>query len=309
MTASCSMRFLIITNPAAGRRGAARLADDVHGLLQRSGADSSVALTTEAGDAESIALRALEGISSAPAERLCVVACGGDGTIQEVVNALLRRPQAGGVLGVAPGGRCNDFASAFGIVRDARRIAEVLLARRVQPVDVGRVNDRYFCTIASVGFDATVARYVNGMRVPLSGTTAYVYGVMRVLATYQSAATRLTFEDSVLDGPLFLAACANTPSYGGRMRIAPQASAYDGMLDLCVVSKITRLRVLRLLPRVLGGRHTDMPEVRMLRMPSVRIDSSVSQEIWADGEMVGKTPATIEIVPGALDMLVPEPTP
>ncbi|HEY3244504.1 MAG TPA: diacylglycerol kinase family protein, partial [Phycisphaerae bacterium] len=267
--------------------------------------------TTARGAAESIARDAID---SRPADRtLCLVPCGGDGTIQEVVNAMLVPGATASdrvILGVAPGGRCNDFASAFGIRPDARQIAEVLRAGHTEQIDVGRVNERCFCTVAALGFDAAVARFVNQMKMPLVGTPAYVYGVLRVLFRYDAVPMRLTLgtprgNERVIDGPVFLAATANTESYGGKMRIAPGASPRDGQLDLCLVSEISRGRVLRLLHRVLKGRHTELPEIEMIRTPSLRIESATPQEIWADGEFHATTPATIEVLPGALRMLVP----
>ncbi|MFQ5422429.1 MAG: diacylglycerol/lipid kinase family protein [Phycisphaerae bacterium] len=299
------MRYVIIANPVAGRGRAERLAEAVHQRLTDTGAESRIEHTSARGEAETIAAAALAQPRQPGGDRLCVVACGGDGTIQQVANALMQAPESRGVLGLAPGGRCNDFASSFGVETDPVAIADVLLAGHLQAVDLGRVDDRYFCTVAAMGFDAAVSRFVNEMRLPLSGTAAYVYGVLRVLLRYRTVEATLSFGKSERTGPLFLAASANTPSYGGRMRIAPDANPHDGHLNVCVVAPLSRLRVLRLLRRVMRGAHQDLPEVRFVRTPSMRIHTAQPQEIWADGEVIGRTPAVIQTIPAALNLLVP----
>ena len=312
------MRYVMIANPTAGRRDTARYAQRVHRLLKQGGADCTLEFTTQRGGAESLARRTLQQHQAKHRadSRLCIVACGGDGTVQEVVNAIAHETRPSEpvavseqpprpILGLAPAGRCNDFASALGIGRDAQQVARVLLAGHARAVDLGRVDGRYFCTVAALGFDAAVSRYVNDMRLPLRGTIAYLYGALRVLVSYRPAQVRIASNDAAFEGPLFLTASANTPSYGGQMRIAPQASPLDGLLDVCMVSALSRWRVLRLIRHVIKGRHVGLPEVRMMRTPSLRIESAMRQEIWADGEHIGQTPATIEVVPHAIEVLLP----
>ena len=311
MSGNSDTRFRIVANPTAGQGGAARLAVRLRHLLEQSGAQASVHLTGAKGQAESVARAILEDEARRVGGRVCLVACGGDGTVQEVANALLadgRQCSLDVTLGLAPAGRCNDFASAFGIQARLADIAEVLLRGRTTAVDLGRVNQRYFCTVAAMGFDAAVSRFVNDMKMPLSGTLAYMYGILRVLPVYQPAQVHLVMDGSTMEGPVYLAASANTSSYGGRLHICPGANARDGMLDLCLVAPLSRWRVLRLLHRVLRRRHTDLPEVRLIRTRSLRIESPRSQEIWADGEFVTRTPATVEAVPSALRMMVPATT-
>ncbi|MCZ6682122.1 MAG: diacylglycerol kinase family lipid kinase [Planctomycetota bacterium] len=305
------MRYLVIANPTAGRGRARRITDAVCRELRSAAASVEVLHTTRRGAAQTLAEGRLAVAPSNNGERLCVVACGGDGTIQEVVNALMNRPEAKGVLGLAPSGRCNDFASSFGIRPDPAQIARVLTGGHLRRVDIGRVNDRYYCTIAATGFDAAVSRFVNDMKLPLRGTLAYVYGVLRVLRNYTPADLRLSFYDSTgeaaapRNGPTLMVSSANTLSYGGKMRVAPNASAFDGKLDICIVSPMRRLRVLRLLRSVMQGRHTELREVSFVRTPRLRIESDAPHEIWADGEPIAKTPATIEIVPSAVEVLLP----
>ena len=299
-------RFVIICNPTAGRRRAVRLAGRVDELLSQAGYECRVQATSARGDAERIAADAIDG--DAGDGELCVVACGGDGTVQQIANAVVRAGSGRAVLGLAPAGRCNDFARALGIVVDPDHITCVLTSGRPKPVDLGRAGDRYFCTVAALGFDAAVSSFVNQMGMPLRGTYAYVYGTLRMLLRYRTPALLLKGDFGEYAGPVFFAASANTPWYGGAMQIAPQADAFDGQVDICLVTRIARLRVLRLLPRVMAGNHLGLPEVRMLRTRSLAveaIDGTEDIEVWADGEPLGKLPITIEAVPGAVDIMLP----
>ena len=296
-------RFLLIANSTAGKGRGKRLAEHVNQRLLAAGVTSAIKWTTASDDAERIARDVLD--NAGFDERICLVPCGGDGTVQEVVNAMLRRRESRAVLGLAPGGRCNDFASTFGITPDAEKIADTLLAGRTRCVDVGRINDRYYCTIAAMGFDAAVSRYVNDTKLPLAGTMAYIIGTLRVLLTFAPVAVRLKYDGTQIEEELFLVATANTPSYGGKMRIAPAADVADGLLDVCIVSKMSRLSGLNLLRAVLQGRHTELPGVRFVRTAAIEIETADRREVWADGEFITDTPVKIEAVPRGLEVVTP----
>ena len=129
-------------------------------------------------------------------------------------------------------------------------IAGILVSGMPLSVDLGRVGRRYFCTVAAIGFDAAVSRFVNEMRMPLRGTSAYVYGALRMLWRYRTLSLRVRGDFGEHVGPVFFAATANTPCYGGALRIAPDADAFDGILNVCLVTRVSRLRALRLIPFV-----------------------------------------------------------
>ncbi len=300
----CS-RFLIVANPTSGRGRARRTAETVAQHLRAIGAHAEIRFTFARGEAEILASEACH--DAAPPE--CIVACGGDGTIQEIANALapLRESMANScpALGVAPAGRCNDFARAIGIRSDPEFIAAVLSSGRAKKIDLGRVNDRYFCTVATLGIDAEVTSFVDRMRMPLRGTPAYLYGTMRVLARYRRQTLRIEGDFGVMERPVTLASCANTRSYGGNIRIAPMADPTDGYLDLCVIDSVSRFRALRLLPVLLKGRHEFLDIVHFHRARRVRIDAPNGSEVWADGERIARTPVTIDIAPDAVRVIVP----
>ncbi len=298
--------FLIIYNPVAGRGRGERMVLELADLLEHRGLPSTTHATTGRGDAERAAASAIA--EHRGTGTICVVACGGDGTMQEVANAVARADSDEAVMGVAPAGRCNDFARGLGIGKRPERIGEILTDGVPTPVDLGRVGQRLFCTIAAIGFDAAVSRFVNDMRMPLRGPVAYVYGTLRVLFRYKTPELRLRGDFDDYDGPVFMAASANTPWYGGAMKIAPDASPFDGKLDVCVVTRIKKRRALGMLRTVMGGKHLRLPEVRLLRtrrFTAEVIDRNHRVEVWADGEPIGALPTTVEIAPAAVRIMLP----
>jgi len=301
--------ILIIVNPTSGRGRGIRLAAKLAAMLQSEGFQVVTRYTEGPGDAERMTAEAAAD-ADPPA---CIVACGGDGTVQAVANALARCATVAAdrcpAMGLAPAGRCNDFARALGVSTKAAAVAETLGSGRACSVDLGRVNDRYFCTVATVGVDAEVSRFVNDMRLPLRGTPAYLYGALRVLARYQAARVRIEVEFGVIEQPVFLASVANTSSYGGAIPIVPAASPTDGALDLCVIDAVSRFRVLTLLPSVLLGRHGAQREVRFFRSARLSITSPKRLDLWADGERVAVTPAQIEVAPAAVRIVLPQSAP
>jgi len=322
--------YVIITNPTAGRGRSLRMAAMLSGMLRAQGHEASVRTTRGPGDAGLIAAELCE---QCQGRELCVVACGGDGTIQAVADALakctvenavslspeerrgeglntrpnknLHHQDRGPLLGIAPTGRCNDFARAIGIPRDPRKIVEVLLHGDVTPLDLGRLNGRYFCTVATAGIDAEVSGFVDAMRLPLRGTPAYIYGTLRVLCRFRPPNVRISGDFGTMDGPIFLASSANTSSYGGSIRIAPRASPHDGLLDLCVIAPVRKLAAVGMLLSVLRGRHESSRRVRMFRSARIILEAEPPLELWADGERIGCTPATIESIPDAVRVLTP----
>mgnify|MGYP001564258506 CR=1 FL=1 len=298
--------MLIIVNPSSGKGKGSRTAAAVAELVRQHGVDVEVRHTAASGDAERIARAAM---ASGTRPLRCVVACGGDGTVQEIANALADARSSLGdacpTLGLAPAGRCNDFARAFRIPTDPAAMADILVNGHALPADLGRVNGRYFCTVATAGVDAEVSSFVDTMRMPLRGTLAYLYGAIRVLIRYRPYDMTITGDFGVIERPVLLASTANTSCYGGAIRIAPDADPTDGLLDLCVIDRVTRLRAIALIPALLAGKHGRCPAVHFLRTQRLTIESRRPLELWADGERIARTPATIEVVPAALRVLQP----
>ena len=291
-------KTIIVANPKSGSGRGMKYAERVRGLLTANQASVEIRHTSGRGEAEAIATEAVH------AGYACVAACGGDGTVHEVVNALAGTDVA---LGILPCGRGNDFARAMEIPSAPEKAASVLLKGHARPIDLGKVNDRYFATVVTLGFDSEVARLVYEGQVPFKGMAAYLWGLARMLRVYRGVALRMTGDFGTIDQTVLLAATGNTSTYGGGIRIVPNASPADGALDICLVRMMSAGRILRVFPRVYWGGHLTHPDIFSYRTGSLHMETERPVVLFADGEPVGETPAEIIAVPGALRVACLDP--
>jgi diacylglycerol kinase (ATP) len=230
-----------------------------------------------------------------------VIGIGGDGTISEVANGLAH---SSAILGIVPAGTGNDIAHNLGIPRDPLAAANLAASGPSRCLDLCQVTTRertgYFVNIAGFGFDAKVADRVNRMPKLLGGTLPYVAGVLQTLWQYSAPRMRISIDDRQLERNAFLVAVGNCPTYGGGMRIVPAAQPDDGLLDVCIVSDLSRLEVLRILPRLYSGGHVSHPAVELFRCRSVTADADSAVLCQADGELLGELPVRFALLPGAL---------
>lgn len=294
---SISEDFLIIANPISGKGKSKEIAENAHKQLTSNGRKGKLTLTTRRGDARGLAQDAIQSGCR------WLIACGGDGTIHEVVNAIAARPEV--TLGLIPCGRGNDFARALRIPKNPNQAIQVLLSGMPFQVDVGKVGDMYFDTIVTCGYDAEVSRRAMEANVPFSGTATYIYTAITTLFSYNTPAARLEGDFGVYEGNILLAATGITPHYGGGFKIVPNAVMNDGLLDVCIIEPVSRLTVLRMLVKLFWGGHTSHPAVSIQRTKSLTIHTEPPTLLYADGEKVGYTPATVEIVERGLTVLVP----
>ena len=178
---------------------------------------------------------------------------------------------------------------------------------------------RYFCCVAGVGLDGEVARRANRLPRWLRGHGGYVLSLAPALLTFVPLKMKILTEDEGESGrndpknwtirsdqPCLLAAFANTPHYGGGMKIAPLAKIDDGLLDICIVGAVARPRLLRLAPKVYGGRHLTVPEVKYFQNRLVRVETEGRHEVYADGEYVCRTPVEVGVQRAALKIVTAE---
>jgi diacylglycerol kinase (ATP) len=254
---------------------------------------------------------------------------GGDGTIHRHLGQLV---ELGVPVLVVPAGSGNDFASSLGL----RRVRDSLAAWRefcgslanVRDVDLGIISavpglgevpsiqgPRYFCCVAGVGFDGEVARRANRLPRWLRGNGGYVIAVTPTIFTYDPVPIKvLAKEDDAAatdgwkvrsDQPALIAAFANTPLYGGGMKVAPRAKMDDGLLDVCIVGAVRPLRLLRLFPTVYSGNHLKVREVEYFPASRVRVETGDPMDVYADGEFVCRTPIEVSVQRAALKVIVP----
>lgn len=235
-----------------------------------------------------------------------LVVAGGDGTIG---LALPHLAGTGIPLGIVPAGTGNDFAAHLGIPElDPAAAAAVISAGRTVDVDLARTTDgsgdeRLYATVLASGFDSYVNDRANRMRWP-RGDMRYNIAILVEFLFLRASRYTIEVDGHRVDGPFVMASVGNTRSYGGRIPICPAADAADGELDVTVIRPAGRVRLLRLLPKVYQGTHVGRPEVETYRGRSIRLDA-IGITAYADGDPIATLPITVDVVPGALRVLVP----
>jgi YegS/Rv2252/BmrU family lipid kinase len=295
------MTTTLVVNPTAGRGRAGRLAAEATAALQATFGAVERIDTLAPGTATEQVRQAVE----AGAER--VVVLGGDGTLHEAANGLLRaavreRPP----IAILPAGTGNDYAKMAGTaglsVRDAvRRLGSA----RIRHFDVGTAWGEYFINSVGIGFDAEVARVVNSWRW-VTGLPAYLAAVFQVLAHFRTLELDVTSDGEAFSGHLLLLEVAIGPCVGGGFRLTPDAEPDDGWLDICAIQHISMPGILVRLPLVMLGKHTRLKAVRMLRARQVAVSSrSGTLHAQFDGELreVAGT-MDIRLEPRALPVLI-----
>lgn len=235
-----------------------------------------------------------------------VIAVGGDGTVHEVANGLIKTGSPA-VLGVVPFGTGSDFARALGLPRDPVAAARALITARPRRIDVGEVNGRYFLTISGVGFDGEVAQQVNAWPKVFGGTLMYILGILTNLVTYSPVDVEIVLDGTLQRERLFLIAVGNTAWNAGGMWLVPAARPDDGVFDVVIAGPLTKFETLLVLPKVFSGRHLGHPKIRQAQARTIQITGSRPLAIQADGESIGHLPATYTVRPAALSVLAPPP--
>ncbi|MGQ0511481.1 MAG: diacylglycerol/lipid kinase family protein [Betaproteobacteria bacterium] len=291
------LRFLLIRNPAAGRGRALKLWPGFTAQLAAGNLDFDEISTGKPGDA-------LEFAETRGKDYGCVVAVGGDGTVHEVANGLMRAG-APAALGVLPCGSGDDFAKMLAPGDPVARLA----AGRMRPYDIGHVEadgNRYFINGMDIGFGAHGARNITRVPPFLTGLGAYLGALVLTLVRYPKLNVRIRLDDA----PPFrlrtaMTAIMNGVSFGGSFRVTPEAKGDDGFLDLLMVDAVGRLGILGLVPLIMLGRHAWHPRLRMTRVRRVLIEAGEPLDLELDGELPlpPSRRIAIEILPGALRVM------
>ena len=293
---------LVIVNPTAGGGRAGRA---LPWLRERLGPrpDARLEVTARPGDAERLAARAGGGVHDR------VIAIGGDGTAQEVVNGLLDAGAAAS-LGLLPVGSGNDLARSLGLPTEMATAWRVAIGHEVRPLDVARARngdgtERWFASAGGIGFDAQVAAAMIERGRWQLGRAGYLLTTLAELRRFRNRRIQLTVDAATTTHDVLLVAIANGQYYGGGMRIAPDARPDDGMLDVCVVGDISPLTAIRQLPNLYRGTHVSHPQVSMHTGRAIEVDGEGDTRIHLDGEPFGSLPLRVSLVRGALEVASP----
>lgn len=289
----------VLVNPAANRGRGNLVGDQVFALLRQAGI-AAVSLTSESAQAAKAKAEAL--ISNQ--DLAGVVAVGGDGTAQLVVNICVPNQIP---LGIVPAGSGNDQARELNIPLSdipaaVSNIIESLNAPR--RVDVMKVKNptREFWSLGSIsaGFDALCAKRANGLKWP-KGPNSYVAAMLLELPSFKPIKYQLEADGVKREISAMLCGVANVKNFGGGMKISPHSEITDGELEVFILHEVSRPKLLKIFPTVYAGEHVKYPEVEIFRAKSVRI-SNDSFPMTCDGELVGEAPFTVDVHPGGLQV-------
>jgi diacylglycerol kinase (ATP) len=238
-----------------------------------------------------------------------VVAVGGDGTMNEVVNGLMQRDEPP-VLAVIPLGTGMDFVRTYGIANRFEDAVGVAAGDGVRTIDVGRVEHsrgaRYFANVGSVGMSAAVAQRANGMSKALGGKATFFYALTRVFLEWQNTPISVDLGDGTRrEARMHDVIVANGRWHGGAMMLAPDAEPDDGLFDVILIGDINKRDFVTTAPKIYKGTYLAHPKVELLRARAVSVEAPERLPIELDGEQVGATPARFEVVPRALRVRVP----
>ncbi|MCW2903600.1 MAG: diacylglycerol kinase family lipid kinase [Streptosporangiaceae bacterium] len=290
--------FTAVVNPTAGGSGSAPAAAatliPLARLLRDAGAQVTVEYSRGLDDARELA-------GEAAGRGDVVLGVGGDGMVGAVGGALAG---TGGVFGVVPVGRGNDFARQLGLPSDPAVLARLLLEADPRPVDAIRANDTVVLGSVYAGVDAAAGHNANRSRL-LRGSAAYYFGALRAVAGWRPAAYRVTVDGEVHERRGFTVVVANSGFYGVGRHIAPDARVDDGLLDVVIIQHVPKPMFFAVMRELADGSHVRRPQVEVMRGREVRIEADRDLVYGADGEVHGTLPVTARVMPGSLNVLRP----
>lgn len=306
--ASAMSRYRVIVNPAAGAGNGERSIPKVESLMRQQGLSYDLVRTEGHWHAVELAREAaLSGYDA-------VVACGGDGTSNEVINGLKEARQEGksACLGIFSVGRGNDFAHTVGIPADLAQAVEALSRGHRRVIDIGRVvggqhpQGRYFGNCVGVGFDAVGT--IEASKLPRwGGFLSFLVAVLKTIFLFPYGPTvQLDFDGQSLRLPTLMVSVMNGRRLGGGFWMAPQAEPDDGAFDICVARQVSRRRIFTMIPHFLRGTQATQKEIQIVRASRITIEALVGVlPAHADGEIIsteGKR-LDIELFPHGLEVI------
>ena len=282
--------WLVVVNPKAGQGAAASIATQVVGFLASRGISYRMISPNSATETKSLVSESLRN-----GETTRLISVGGDGLFHLLLQLAVDFKVP---LAVAPGGTGNDFYRTLGwFEHELTDYLEQLISTEPTFVDVGVADGEYFGAVLSSGFDSVVNERANKMKWP-KGPAKYNVAIALEFPKFNAIEFKIFADEKVLQVEAMLIAIGNGNSYGGGMRVCPNADLHDGLLDVMILHPVSKLEFLKVFPTVYQGRHIEHPQVEVIRAKKVRIESAAIA--YADGERIGQLPVQVESLPQSL---------
>ena len=300
------MKAELIVNLTAGGGKPNHHLETVLKYLKENGLNFKVCTTSHQGEAVELAQKAANNGAE------LIVSVGGDGTVNEIVNGIMKSKNDPS-LGIIPLGWANDFIKSTDIPSDIIEACKILIKGKTKKIDIGVINNQiYFANICGIGFDAEVAHLANQLknRHPNWNTlSAYVYvfaTVKKLLSPFSYHDVKIKFDGQEIHSKILFIAISNGKIYGGRFKITPEAILDDGLLEVCVVEEMGRFKYLMSIPKLFKGTHASIKGVNFYRAKEVVIQSSEPVLSQVSGEVIeGQKNYIITLLPKSLKLIVP----
>ena len=293
------MRVKVILNPYANRWGAKAQAPATAAAFRAAGVECDLEVTTGPRQGDALAEAA------ARAGYDAVIAAGGDGTINEVINGVLRAAGDGPTVpfGIVPLGTANDFNLMAGLPKTVEESIRVIAAGRTHQIDAGQVNERFFINNSAAAMEPMVTLENIKMK-RLSGEIRYIVALLRALAKLKPWDMTLTWDGGSYQGPAYLLSVCNSPRTGGFM-MAPGAVLDDGQLDMVFAPQVSKGQVVSILLKLMRGEHIHHPAVTFQRVTAIDVTSRPGTPLHSDGEIFAESAETVRyrVLPGKVTLI------
>lgn len=291
-------KLLVMVNPAAGYGKGAAIVGEVEKFLRTHDIRYESFFTKKGQSAKSIVKKRLDDSFT----DLLVI--GGDGTLNEAINGMGAHRKV--VLNVISTGTGNDFIKAINVGTTIPQQLDTLLHGTEHTIDLGVCNDRLFHNGVGIGFDGQIVADMKQKKRPwlLWGHWAYLYRVLRILSSYRERELSFTIDGQKLTKKVLLLTIANGTTFGGGFKLTPSAVVDDGLLDVCLIEKISPVRRFFNVGKLSSGKHVSLDVVSSFKAREIRIEADKNQWMHIDGELMGHPPFDIRIEPKALKVRV-----
>jgi len=298
---------VFLVNPASAGGSTGKRWPEIAHRAAAAGLSGDTLLSERPGQLGELARQAVAGGAK------LLVAVGGDGTVNEVVNGIADLDEQPEVA-IISRGTGWDFIRTFGIPRKVEDAVEVALHGETRSVDLGRVSYRawdgseghaVFANVASAGMSGAAAQRANATTKAFGGKTAYLWAALAVLARWSPGELRVTVDGESRAARMYDVVVANGRYFGGGMEICPGAATDDGLFDVLTIGDLSKRDLMLTMPKAYRGAHLPHRKAEVLRGRVVTVDADDPVPVQLDGEQPGTTPVRFEVLPGRLRLRVP----
>lgn len=289
----------VIYNPSSGRQVIQKRIDTICNILMDNGYLVGKFATKGKDDAMN------ETIKSCKEDWDILVACGGDGTINEVATGIVKGGRKIPVA-ILAAGTVNDFATFMNFPKSPKEFCEMIMREDIIDVDLGSVNDRYFVNVLAGGLLTNVAHQVPiEIKTVLGRAAYYIAGLKEIPRQMLNALNiKIKSKEYTSQEEIFLFLITNSPSIGGFKKLAPKAQVEDGLMDCIIIKKCEILDIVSIFISLLKGEHINNPNVEYFKTKKLSIESDQQAQFDIDGEYGGELPISVEVLPGSFKIFV-----